>query len=175
MVNEGYNWSKGQWNHIRKWFLEQAKEVAPAAVDKLENPRCTILGDVVYIHEDHDLDDYHTSYSKYIGARLSMRPSFRTWNEEFENNAEFVNSVRQDLRDLNTAQVMTTQPGQGCLSFCSSDFKGSRLKEFPIKTKTIEDIKAERLDAMRKWRREKSQMSLSEAINILEIFGFTVR
>lgn len=175
MVNEGYNWSRGQWTNISKWFLEQAKEVAPAAVNNLENPRCTILGNIVYIHEDHDLDAYDTSYSKYIGARLSIRPTFRTWYEEFENNKEFVNTVRRDLRELNTAQVMTTQPGQGCLGFCSSDFKGSRLKEFPLKMKTIEDIKAERVNAMRKWRRERSQMSLDEAIDILESIGLTIR
>ena len=173
MVNEGYNWSKGQWNRIRQWFLEIAKEVAPAAVAKLENPRCTVLGDVVYIHEDHDTDKYDTSYSKYIGARLSIKPSFKTWYDEFENNAEFESTVRQDLRDLNNAQVITTQPGQGCLAFCASDFKRTNLKEFPLKMKTIEDIKAERVNAMRRARRER--MSLGESISLLESIGWTVK
>lgn len=163
----------GQWNHISNWFLEKAKEAAPSAVSKLENPRCTVLGDVVYIHEDHDIDDYDTSYSKYIGARLSIKPSFKTWYDEFENNEEFVNTVRQDLTDLNTAQVITTQPGQGCLAFCCSDFKSSSLKEFPLKMKTIEDIKAERLNAMKRVRRER--MSLGESISLLESIGWTVK
>lgn len=173
MVNEGYNWSKGQWNRIRQWFLEIAKEVAPAAVAKLENPRCTVLGDVVYIHEDHDTDKYDTSYSKYIGARLSIKPSFKTWYDEFENNAEFESTVRQDLRDLNNAQVITTQPGQGCLAFCASDFKRTNLKEFPLKIKTIDDIKDEKLNAMRRVRRER--MSLGESISLLESIGWTVK
>lgn len=173
MVNEGHIWSMGQWNHISKWFLDMAKEVAPAAVAKLENPRCTVLGDVVYIHEDHGTDDYDTSYSKYIGARLSIKPSFKTWNDEFENNEEFVNTVRQDLADLNTAQEITTQPGQGCLAFSCSDFKHTNLKEFPLRMKTIEDIKAEKLRAMRRARRER--MSLGESISLLESIGWTVR
>jgi hypothetical protein len=173
MINEGYNWSKGQWNCIKEWFLEIAKEVAPAAVAKLENPRCTVLGDVVYIHEDHDTDDYDTSYSKYIGARLSIKPSFKTWYDEFENNVEFESTVRQDLRDLNSAQVITTQPGQGCLAFCADDFKRTNLKAFPLRMKTIEDIKAERVNAMRRARQER--MSLGEAIRLLESNGWTVK
>ena len=153
--------------------MEIAKEVAPAAVAKLENPRCTVLGDVVYIHEDHDTDKYDTSYSKYIGARLSIKPSFKTWYDEFENNAEFESTVRQDLRDLNNAQMITTQPGQGCLAFCASDFKRTNLKEFPLMIKTIDDIKAEKLNAMRRARRER--MSLGESISLLESIGWTVK
>lgn len=44
MVNEGRIWSLAHWRNIENWFLEMAKEVAPAAVDKFENPHCTVLG-----------------------------------------------------------------------------------------------------------------------------------
>lgn len=133
-------------------------------------------GDVVYIHDDYDTDQYKTSYSKYIGAKLSIRPSFKEWNDEFENNEEFVNTVRQDLMDLNSAQVMSSEPGYGSLSFCCSDFKRSNLKVFPLRMKTIDDIKAERLKAMRKAKREaRHRMSLGESISILESIGWTVK
>lgn len=182
MLNEAI-WSKGKWDHIGEWFLEKAKEVAPGAVAKLENPHCTILGNVVYIHEDHDTNDYDVSYSKYIGARLSVRPSFKDWYEEFENNEEFENTVRQDLKALNTADVITSEPGTGGLAYCWSDFKHGNLKEFPIKTKTVDDMKADRVKDLRRARRialgeshinnsskgvSNMKMTLDEAVKILE-------
>lgn len=167
----GRIWSMARWRMIEKWFLDKARKAAPESVAKLENPRCTIRGRIVYIYSD-----YGQKGSKYIGAKISERPSFKDWWDEYVDNPEFEAIVLNDLKNLNSVIPVETDPEDYGLGYFPSDFKRSAEKiveKFPIDNKNPEILKADKIEAIRSAKR-KHDLDIDEAIEILQRAGMSL-
>lgn len=167
----GRIWSTARWRLIEEWFLDKARKAAPEAVAKLQNPRCTIRGRIIYIYSN-----YGPKGSKYIGAKISERPSFRDWWDEYYKNPEFEAIVLNDLKKLNSVIPVETDPDDYGLGYYASDFKSSAekmIEKFPIDNKSPEILKADRIEAVRSARR-KHDLGIDEAIEILQCAGMTL-